>query len=150
MPSLSIPHLINPHLPAGKGHALTLYPSPHKPSSPWRQRMPSISIPYLIQPHLPEARTCPHSLSLFRFHPHLPEGEGRAELSVHHLNDPYLLEGNRNAFTLFYLTWSTLISLRARDMPCWTSGHCSFSSLSTSLVRRGVGGTTLYCCKENS
>ena len=45
-------------------------------------------------------------------------------------------------------TWSTLISLRARLIPCCTSGHCSFSSFSTSLVRRGVGGTVLYCWKE--
>ena len=44
-------------------------------------------------------------------------------------------------------TWSTLISLSARLMPSCTSGHNSFSSFSTSLVSRGVGGTALYCWK---
>merc|ERR1719317_1773152 len=43
------------------------------------------------------------------------------------------------------VSWSTLISLSARDIPCCTSGHCSVSSFSTSVVRRGVGGTVLYC-----
>ena len=48
------------------------------------------------------------------------------------------------------LTWSTLISWRARDKPCLTSVHWSVSSLRTSLVTRGVAGTTSYCCKENT
>lgn len=49
--------------------------------------------------------------------------------------------------TMTISTWSTLISLRARLMPSCTSGHNSFSSFSTSLVSRGVGGTALYCWK---
>ena len=66
---------------------------------------------------------------------------------LYYLNSGYesLDQEIRNRF----LTWSTLISLRARDMPCCTSGHCSFSSFNTSLVSRGVGGTALYCWKEN-
>ena len=45
---------------------------------------------------------------------------------------------------------STLISPRANDISCWISVHCSVSSFSTCEVSRGVCGTVLYCCKNES
>ena len=54
------------------------------------------------------------------------------------------------AMTENYLTLSTLISCSARDMPCFTSIQRSVSSLRTSLVTRGVAGTTSYCWEQRS
>ena len=49
--------------------------------------------------------------------------------------------------TVKFWSGSTLISLRAIDISCCTSGHCSFSSFKTCDVRSGVCGTAVYCCK---
>merc|ERR1719319_810086 len=54
-------------------------------------------------------------------------------------------ESSLGFFTVKGWSWSTLISLSARLIPSCTSGHSSFSSLRTSLVSSGVGGTALYC-----
>ena len=48
------------------------------------------------------------------------------------------------------VTFSILISWSARDMPCFTSIQRSVSSLRTSLVTRGVAGTTSYCWKQGA
>lgn len=48
------------------------------------------------------------------------------------------------------VTLSILISWSARDMPCFTSIQRSVSSLRTSLVTRGVAGTTSYCWQQGA
>ena len=49
--------------------------------------------------------------------------------------------------TVKFWSGSTRISLRARDISCWTSGHWSVSSFKTCEVSKGVWGTVVYCCK---
>lgn len=50
--------------------------------------------------------------------------------------------------TVKLVSLSTLISLRAWDISCWTSGQASLSSFKTWEVKRGVWGTAVNCCKK--
>ena len=51
---------------------------------------------------------------------------------------------------LFYHFTLFPIILKESLLLTWTSGQSSFSSLRTSLVSSGVGGTALYCCRKRT